>query len=162
MHSHARRKPEFLADLLVIGYGNTLRRDDGVGPRVAEAIEAMRLPRVWTLSLPQLSPEHGECLARVKQAIFVDASIDASIDAPGEVHMRPLEPAASTRVTAHSVSAPTLLAIARDLFGRAPRSWILTISATDLTFGEELSPAVAAAAEAAIAKIVTFAGGPKH
>jgi Ni,Fe-hydrogenase maturation factor len=26
-------------DLLVIGYGNTLRGDDGVGPRVAEAVE---------------------------------------------------------------------------------------------------------------------------
>jgi Ni,Fe-hydrogenase maturation factor len=32
------------AGLLVIGYGNTLRRDDGVGPRVADAIAALALP----------------------------------------------------------------------------------------------------------------------
>ena len=30
-------------DLLVIGYGNTLRGDDGLGPRVAEAVERQEL-----------------------------------------------------------------------------------------------------------------------
>src|SRR5450759_47295 len=33
-------------DFLVIGYGNTLRRDAGVGPRVAEAVEELHLPNV--------------------------------------------------------------------------------------------------------------------
>jgi hypothetical protein len=28
--------------LIVIGYGNTLRRDDGVGPKVAEAVADSR------------------------------------------------------------------------------------------------------------------------
>jgi hydrogenase maturation protease len=162
MHSRARRQTDPLADLLVIGYGNTLRSDDGVGPRVAEAVEKLRLPRVWTLSLPQLSPEHGECLAGVHEAIFVDATIDTAVDAPGEVHLRPLEPAASARVTTHAVSAPTLLAIARDIFGRAPRSWILTIPANDFSFGEKLSPAVATAAEKAVAQIVAFARGDRE
>lgn len=162
MHSRARRQPDLLADLLVIGYGNTLRRDDGVGPRVAEAVETMRLPRVWTLSLPQLSPEHGECLAGVHEAIFVDATIDTAVDAPGEVHLRPLEPAATARVNAHAVSAATLLAISRDIFGRAPRSWILTIPANDFSFGEELSPAVAAAAGKAVARIVDFVRGRRE
>ena len=161
MPTRSRRQPELLADLLVIGYGNTLRRDDGVGPHVVEAVEELHLPRVWTLSLPQLSPEHGECLARVREAIFVDASIDTSVDAPGEVHLRPLEPAATARVTAHAVSAATLLAIARDIFGRAPRAWILTIPASDFGFGEELSPATTAAAEVAAASIIDFARGSK-
>ena len=31
-------------NLLVIGYGNTLRGDDGLGPRVAEAVAALNLP----------------------------------------------------------------------------------------------------------------------
>ena len=48
------------AELLVIGYGNSLRRDDGVGPRVAEAIEALNLPGVQTLVCQLLSPEHAE------------------------------------------------------------------------------------------------------
>ena len=30
--------PSAPAGLLVIGYGNTLRRDDGIGPKVAEVV----------------------------------------------------------------------------------------------------------------------------
>jgi hydrogenase maturation protease len=162
MPTRSRPDSDLLADLLVIGYGNTLRSDDGVGPRVAEAVEALRLPRVWTLSLPQLSPEHGECLARVREAVFVDASIDGSVDAPGEVHLRPLEPATSARVNAHAVSAATLLAISRDIFGRAPRAWSLTVPGSDFTFGEKLSPPVAAAVQKAVARIVAFTQGERE
>jgi hydrogenase maturation protease len=148
-----RRQTHYLADLLVIGYGNTLRRDDGVGPLVAEAIEAKKLPRVWSLSLPQLAPEHGECLSRVKAVIFVDAAIDV-----GEVKLRKLEPATSSRVTTHAVSAPTLLAIAREYFDRAPRAWMLTIPGSDFSFGEDLSPEAAKAVDKAIAEILKFVG----
>ena len=54
------------ANLLVIGYGNVLRHDDGVGPRVAEAIEELNLPGVRTLVCQQLSPEHAEPVARAQ------------------------------------------------------------------------------------------------
>jgi len=146
-----RRQSHYLADLLVIGYGNTLRRDDSVGPLVAEAVEELRLPRVWTLSLPQLAPEHGECLSRVKSVIFVDAAIDV-----GGVRLRTLEPASSSRVTTHAVSASTLLAIAREYFGHAPRAWMLTIPGSDFSFGEELSPVAAKAVDKAVSKILEF------
>ena len=39
MNSPANSSPRPV--LLVIGYGNTLRGDDGVGPRVADAVEAL-------------------------------------------------------------------------------------------------------------------------
>src|SRR5687767_15002380 len=67
--------------LLVIGYGNTLRRDDGVGPRVAETVGALRLPGVRTLVCQQLSPEHAEPISQADAVVFVDAAVDA----PGEV-----------------------------------------------------------------------------
>ena len=50
--------------VLVIGYGNTLRNDDGVGPRVAEALEALQLPGVRTLSCALLAPETAEPVSR--------------------------------------------------------------------------------------------------
>jgi len=34
----------------------------------------------------------------------------------------------------------TVLALARDVFGRAPKAWWLTIPAVNFNFGEELSP----------------------
>ena len=62
-------------ELLVIGYGNSLRRDDGVGPRVAEAIEELQLPGVRTLVCQLLTPEFADPIARARRVIFVDAEI---------------------------------------------------------------------------------------
>src|ERR1017187_9377874 len=64
------------AELLVVGYGNSLRRDDGVGLRVAEAIEALQLPGVRTLTCQLLTPEYADPMARVRRVIFVDAAVD--------------------------------------------------------------------------------------
>jgi hydrogenase maturation protease len=46
--------------VLVLGYGNTLRRDDAVGPLAAEAVAGWGRPGVLALALPQLLPELAE------------------------------------------------------------------------------------------------------
>ena len=51
--------------LLVIGYCNTLRSDDGVGPRVAEAVEALDLPGVRAIVRGLLTPELAEPAVRL-------------------------------------------------------------------------------------------------
>lgn len=124
--------------LLVIGYGNTLRGDDGVGVRVAEAVEALHLPGVRTLTCQQLSPEHADPIAQAECVVFVDAAVDA----PREVQLRLLAPNESSQLMAHAADPRTMLALARDVFGHAPRAWWLTIPAVRLEFGEGLSPEV--------------------
>jgi hydrogenase maturation protease len=122
-------------ELLVIGYGNTLRADDGVGPKVAEAIETLGLPRVSTLSCALLAPELAEPVSRAARVVFVDAAVDA----PREVQLRKLTPAGTSQLMAHSASPATLLAMARDVFGHAPEGWLLTIPVEEMGIGEELS-----------------------
>lgn len=121
--------------LLVIGYGNTLRGDDGVGPRVAEAVGALRLPGVRTLICQQLSPEHAAPISLADTVIFVDAAVDA----PGEVQLRRLTPNDSSQLLAHSANPRTMLALSRDVFGHVPQAWWLTIPAVNLEFSETLS-----------------------
>jgi Ni,Fe-hydrogenase maturation factor len=41
---------------LVIGYGNTIRSDDGAGQAVAEALATHALPGVRTQTVHQLTP----------------------------------------------------------------------------------------------------------
>src|ERR1017187_3510571 len=113
------------AGLLVIGYGNTLRRDDGVGPRVADAVAALALPGVHELACPLLTPELADPVSRAHLAVFVDAAVDA----PREVQMRKLAPADTSQIMAHAASPAILLALARDVFGHAPAAWLLTIPA---------------------------------
>jgi hydrogenase maturation protease len=127
---------ELPARLLVIGYGNTLRGDDGVGPKVAEAVEALSLPGVRSLTCPLLTPELAEPVSQVSTVVFVDAAVDA----PRDVQMRKLAPAASSQIMAHAASPATLLALARDVFGHAPEAWLLTIPVNELGVGEALSP----------------------
>jgi hydrogenase maturation protease len=124
------------AGFLVIGYGNTLRGDDGVGPRVAEAIEKLNLPGVRTLICQQLSPEYADPVSRAHTVIFVDAAVDA----PKEVQLRKLEPGESSQLMAHAADPRTMLALARDVFGHAPQAWWLTIPAVKLDFSESLTP----------------------
>ena len=66
------------ASLLVIGYGNTLRRDDGVGPKLADAVAALGLTGVRTLACALLTPELAEAVSQAQRVIFVDAAVDSN------------------------------------------------------------------------------------
>ena len=143
------------AGLLVIGYGNTLRNDDGVGPRVAEAVEALSLPGVTTLICQQLSPEHAEVVSKARVVVFVDAAVDA----PKEVQLRPLEPNESSQLMAHAADPRTMLALARDVYGHAPEAWWMTIPVVKLGFGEDLSLEAQRGFKQAVEKIKKLSSG---
>jgi len=147
------QKTDPAREFLVIGYGNELRGDDGVGPRVAAAVEALHLSGVHTLICQQLSPEHAEPVSQARMVVFVDAAVDA----PREVQFRKLEPASSTQLMAHAADPRTMLALARDVFGHAPEAWWLTIPAEYTGFTEELSLSVQRGLEEAVDKIRALA-----
>ena len=142
-----------VVSLLVIGYGNTLRRDDGVGPKLADAVAALALPGVQALVRPQLTPELAEPISQARLVVFVDAAVDL----PREVRFRKLTPAESCQIMAHAADPSTMLALARDVFGRAPEAWWLTIPVEDLDFGEELSAQAKAGSIVALDKIRALA-----
>lgn len=135
--------------LLVIGYGNTLRNDDGVGPRVAAEIAAMKLPDVQILSCDLLTPELAEPISRADTVAFVDAAMDA----PTEVQLRPLAAADSSQIMAHAADPRTMLALARDVFGHTPQAWWLTIPVENIGIGEHLSDRAQEGVAYAIEKI---------
>lgn len=137
------------AELLVIGYGNSLRRDDGVGLRVAEAIEGLQLPGVRTLVCQLLTPEFADPIARARRVIFVDAAVDRT----DGVHFRKLEPGETSQLIAHAADPRTMLALARDVFGHAPEAWWLTIPAVNLDFSEDLTPEAQRGCDEAVKKI---------
>jgi hydrogenase maturation protease len=144
-------------EFLVIGYGNTLRGDDGIGPRVAEAVGHLRLPGVRTLICPLLTPELADPISRAGTVIFVDAAVDAA----NEVQWRKLEPNETSQLMAHAADPRTMLALARDVFGRAPEAWWLTIPAVDLGFCENFSPEVRKGFAEAMQKIQAFCRSPQ-
>ncbi len=141
-------------DFLVVGYGNTLRSDDGVGAKVAAAVAELALPGVVALVRHQLTPELAEPVSEAHAVVFVDAAVDAAT----EVRVRQLEPAYGAQLMAHAADPRTLLALAKQLFGRCPPAWWLTIPVENLEFGEELSPLARRGYEIALEKIRELAG----
>jgi hydrogenase maturation protease len=121
--------------LLVIGYGNTLRGDDGVGPKLAEAVEALSMPGVTTLICDLLTPELADTISKAGTVVFVDATIARG----AEAQLHELLPANSSQLLAHAADPKILLALARDVFGHAPKAWWLTIPIESTAFTDSLS-----------------------
>ncbi len=122
--------------VLVIGYGNPGRLDDGLGPAAADRVAAASLPGVTVDSDYQLQIEDAAAIAEHDVVIFVDAAVEG----PAPFFFQRVEPKADLSFTSHSVSQPALLAMARDHFGAEVRGYALGIRGEDFdAFGERLS-----------------------
>jgi hydrogenase maturation protease len=139
--------------ILVIGYGNALRSEDGIGPRVAEAIAAARYPGVQVRSVSQLLPELAAELAEAGIVVFVDALADPSRTTVELTHIAARE---ITDWSTHSADPGTLLALTRAVYGRTPLAWWLTVPGRNLDIGEGLSAVAEAGMRQAIALLKMF------
>jgi hydrogenase maturation protease len=140
-----------IATTLVIGLGNPLLGDDGVGWRVAEEVRRrLADPAVIVdcLSLGGLSLM--ERLVGYRRAIIIDALAGMS-GAVGEVCCLPLaalpDPAGGHTTAAHDTSLQTALRLGRAMGALLPAEIdVVGVKAGPVyDFGETLSPAVAAA-----------------
>jgi hydrogenase maturation protease len=131
------------AQCLILACGNTLRKDDGIGPFLASwAEERWRNdPRVRVLCDHQWTPEMAEEVAGTETVIFVDATLD---QAPGQILMRELSPVPmKPGLVTHHLGAAELLGVAQDLYGIQPRrACLMTIGAGNIELGEGFSPSV--------------------
>jgi hydrogenase maturation protease len=133
--------------IVVAGYGNPLRGDDGVGWRVAEAVAEKWGERVCVLMGQQPAPEWAPELAAADVAFLVDATHEA---APG-LRVRRLEPVVGEQLLdGHTLGPEQLLGLAATLYGRVPESYLLLLPIENLDFGERLSPTTARAAKRAL------------
>lgn len=148
--------------VLVVGYGNTLRSDDGIGWRAASLLaddprlrDDPRLGGVEVLAIHQLAPELALDFSRVSLVILIDAGAD---NPPGEISVQSLAPDVDAGVpggapgathgpgaTSHHVGPAELLALARALYGAAPAALVVRVGVAEMEIGEALSPAVSAA-----------------
>ena len=124
---------------LIIGYGNSLRGDDAVGPRLAE--------KLGGIAVQQLLPELAERLAGEESVVFVDARTDL---APGEVRIMPLD---GEGASTHWCSPGSLLRLARVTYGHAPEAVLVGIGARSFDFGAPLSTAARQGMKKALAEI---------
>jgi hydrogenase maturation protease len=112
-----------LPTVLVLGFGNPGRQDDGLGPALAEQVERLRLPGVTVQSDYQLCLEDAEAASRHDIVIFADA---ATTGAEPSSFQR-VEPAPSLSFSTHSLQPEAVLGLAHQLFGARTEGYTLSI-----------------------------------
>lgn len=132
---------------VVIGVGNTFRRDDGIGPAVAAAIARRRPPGVTVLSCAGEMTQIMDAWADARVAVVVDAATGGE---PGEVRRCGLDDFVdATPYSSHELSLRTTFDLAQAL-DRAPAAVVVvTVGVTDTGHGEGLTPPVADALDRA-------------
>lgn len=146
------------ANTLVVGLGNPILGDDGVGWRVAHDVEErLTSNNVEVDCLALGGVALMERLVGYRRAIIIDA---ITTGAPfGKVLCVPLEelpnPAAGHTASSHDTSLATALGLGRKLGARLPDEvWVVTVEAERLfEFSAGLSPAVATAVPEAVALV---------
>ncbi|MGA2146015.1 MAG: hydrogenase maturation protease [Bryobacteraceae bacterium] len=135
--------------LLIVGYGNRLRGDDGAGYRAAELLrEGWSSPDVEILAVEQLTPELMEPIGRAREVIFIDAAADGQ---PGEIRECPVVLLEAGATFTHHATPAALLAGAVALYGATASGVLYSIGGESFELGERLTPAV----ERAVAELVS-------
>jgi hydrogenase maturation protease len=136
--------------ILVLGYGNPGRQDDGLGPAAAGALCRLGWRNVTTVDDYQLNIEDALDIAAHDIVWFVDAAKTGF--APFSVqHVRP---SATLEFTSHLLRPAALLAIAQGYCKRAPPAFLLGIRGYEFAFAETLTPGGRANLRAALAMLI--------
>ncbi|MCS6862902.1 MAG: hydrogenase maturation protease [Abditibacteriales bacterium] len=140
-----------MADVVIIGYGNPLRSDDGLGWRAAQQLAPMLQGLdAEVVTCHQLTPELAETIRRASLVVFIDADGDSP---PGKLSVRQVLPDPRLPDFTHHLTPATLLAYAEAMYGARPKAFAFSVSAESFAVGEELSPSVASALPRLVAEV---------
>ncbi|MGW3266362.1 hydrogenase maturation protease [Streptomyces sp. NPDC001056] len=133
--------------VVVIGVGNPLRGDDGVGPAAVEALRG-RVPDETVLTVSDGEPARVLELWRGADTVVVAEALRASPARPGRLHTLTAAEAASRTVgtaSTHAFGLGECLALAEALDRLPPRLVVHAVEVADTGLGARMSEAVRSA-----------------
>ena len=118
--------------ILIYGYGNPGRQDDGLGPKLVELFEKEKNMNVDMQSIDldsnyQLNIEDADNIKDYDLIIFADAS--KTCKEPLEINE--IYPSNEIQFTTHSISPQSVLAICDDIHDKQPKAFLLEIRGYD-------------------------------
>ncbi len=139
-------------EIVIVGFGNSLRTDDGLGWHAAQRLAAdPRFAGITVLQRHQLVPELSFEISGAALVVFIDATTSLP---PGQVGVEQVQPLGRTSDTwSHHVSPSTLVSLSHQLYGRAAEVSVVSCGVQSVEFGDRLSPAVEAAMPNVIAAV---------
>lgn len=136
--------------ILIFGYGNPGRQDDGLGAafiaRMEEWLKVHPNENIHLDTNYQLNIEDAEQISAYDTVLFVDASLEP-IDGFSITQVLPSE--AKVEFTMHAVSPAFVLDLCQKIFQRTPETYLLHIKGYEWEFSEQLSDEARANLDAA-------------
>jgi hydrogenase maturation protease len=122
--------------ILLIGYGNPIRGDDGLGPAIADFFEKKKIAGLTIDSDYQLTVEDSSQVAENDIVIFADASLDCS----EPFSFKPVLAKEGSNISTHSVEPCDVMFLAEKLFSAKTKGYVLGIRGYDFQqFKEDLT-----------------------
>jgi hydrogenase maturation protease len=149
------------AGVLVVGYGNPLRGDDGVGWHAARLLASdPRLDGARILTYHQLAPELAEEMSRASLVVLVDASTEGD---PGSVRARKVEPHPAAPATwSHHFDPKALAWLTEAVYGATPPMVLVSVSAGSFAEGVGLSSTLERALPEVVEVVAGVVTGQQH
>ena len=138
----ARRRPieerlTYVRSVLLIGYGNSIRGDDGFGIEAAEHFrDKLKNQLIRVLTCQQLTPELASEMSKVDRVIMIDA---ARGNTAGLITVRKIEPENGVAAFTHEIQPSTLLEMSRELYGTCPETFLVSVTGYSFEFSDKLS-----------------------
>ncbi|HTZ66877.1 MAG TPA: hydrogenase maturation protease [Roseiarcus sp.] len=125
------------ARLVVFGWGNDARGDDGLGPLLLERVARTDWPEVRAIEDFQLQIEHALDLDGADLALFLDAGRDT----PAPIAFVEIEPKRGAAHTTHALAPEAVLDVYERALGKAaPPAFTLCVRGEQFELGQGLSP----------------------
>lgn len=137
---------------LIIGVGNSLRTDDGIGSYICKKISALGYKNVDTKIVHQTGTELIEDFLNYNYIIFADASINEQLPTITRACTNNL----SAATQSHHTSVHMLYKLAIQLHNRDFNIFMCAVPASHFEHGETLSTEGKKMADLAIEKILAF------
>lgn len=149
--------------ILILAYGNSLRRDDGAGFLLADVLEPLLSEagiRTRRIDSHQLAPELALDIAEpsVSAVLFIDTRSVADPSDDLRLHIqKTLSAEMASPSVGHNFDASVLLAYTKFLFKKEIPAWLITVPGKDFDHGEGFSETVEGAvanAESELAPLI--------
>jgi hydrogenase maturation protease len=121
--------------ICIVGVGNTIRADDGIGNHICSAIEQMQVPGITTMTVQQLDAELIGDLLHFDHVLITDASLGGMDVDLYELFPDVVPPLSSS----HHLNASMLAGLAQKLYGKNLSLFICAVRGYDFEMGDLLS-----------------------
>ncbi len=121
--------------ILIYGYGNIGRQDDGLGVLLASDMEELMLKYgIYSIDVEsnyQLNIEDALTISHYDIVFFADTTMDDS----KAVDMQPVVASAQTEFTMHAMKPEFVLHLCESLYNVSPETYLITMHGFEFEFG---------------------------